>query len=168
MRATSALLIALVLGCGGAAEIPDAPDAFVATGLTLVIGVDRAKTFEVKPDGSVVSSESGRTALKFVGRDLKLPDESKTIVSLDGDALSAGGTAVGKLDGDKVLLGDLVISIRNDGEVDLTRGGSEKKMRMHFEGAVAGHRRPALMLVAFVFALYAAANPHAALDRFVD
>ena len=172
MKCFALVLVAFVLvACGGAtANTPEPTDpaSFTAVGLKLVIGVDRTKTLEVKPDGTVVSSETGEAAMKFVGTELKLADESKTLIALEGDTLRTNAKTVATFQGDKLVLGEVWISVKDDGVVKLERNGSAKKMRMHFERGVPGHKRAALMLVAVVFALYAATNPRATIDQFVD
>jgi len=162
-----ALVALLLLSCAGAA-LPPPTSAFDPAGLKLVIGVDRTKTIEVTADGSVVSSETGQAAMKFVGQDLLTTDGSK-ILSLDGDELQGPKQKhLGAFEGDVLVLGPLRLSVEDDGVVNLTQGGSARPMRMHFDRSVAGRKRPAMMLVALVFAIYAASHPNASIDQFVD
>ncbi len=174
MKRVVVLVIALfAFACGGDAsnQPVEAPGLFDPVGLNLVIGVERTKSITVKPDGSVVSTETGQPAMMFVGSELRLADAnggSKTLLTLDGNDLRGPNKSVGTFDGNTLLLGDARISVKDDGVVRFERNGSNHTMRMHFEGSVSGHRRPALMLVAVVFALYAATNPTATLDRFLD
>jgi hypothetical protein len=167
MKALCLLVLCAALACGGTIT-PDAPGAFDAPGLKLVIGVERSKTFVVGRDGEVVSSATGSTAMKFVGRELRIPDGSLALLSLEGDELRTNGKHIGAFDGDTLLLGDLHISVHDDGVVDMSRAGETKKMRLHFEGNVHGHRRPALMLVAVVFAIYVVTHPGATFEQFAD
>lgn len=167
-KLVSIFILAFVLACGGANTPVEAPSAFDATGLKLVIGVDRAKTFEVKADGELVSSQTGNPTMKFVGSALELADGSKKILSLEGTDLRGPEKSLGTIDDSGLLLGDMHIAVKDDGEVTLERGGTSHKMRMHFEGSTVGKKRPALMLVALVFALSAATNPNASLDRYYD
>ncbi len=167
MRVT-ALVLAFVLACGGAAFTPDPPGAFDPSGVKLVIGVERPKTFVVHRDGEVVSSETGNASMKFVGSELRTIDGTKALVSVVGDELRAGDKRIGTFEGDALLISDVRFLVTDDGQVQLERHSETKKMRMHFEGNMVGHRRPALMLVAFVFAIYAATNPHASIEQFTD
>ncbi len=172
MRSWLLLLLAFVVAsCGGAAaNTPDPPGAaFNTGGLRLVIGVDRPKTLVVKPNGEVDSSETGQTAMKFVGQELKSPDESKTLLTIDGDTLRSPAATVGAFQGGSLsFFGETWLSVRDDGTVYLSRNGADHKLRMHFEGAVRGQKRPALMLVAVFFALFIATNPTVTLDCFYD
>jgi hypothetical protein len=168
MRYLAFVLVAWMLACGGSAAPATSPGQFTATGLKLVIGVDRTKTIEVKPDGSVVSSETGTPVMTFVGTELRSADGAKTILSLQGDDLRGPTSSLGTFNGDVLTLADLQLSVKDGGVVNVVRNGSKHKMRMHFDGSVAGRKRPALMLVAFVFALYMATNPTVTFDRFVD
>ena len=156
-----------LLACGGPSSHVDAPDVFNPAGLKLVIGVERTKTIEVSPDGTVTTG-SGEAPMKFVGQELKLADGSKTLLALQGTTLRGPTSDLGTFEGDTLLIGPLGFSIDDDGVVHLERDGSKKKMRLHFEGSVVGHKRPAMMLVALVFVLYVATNPTANLDRYVD
>ena len=156
------------IACGGVTMTPDPPGAFEPAGVKLVVGVERTRTFFVERDGEITSSEAGRSSMKFVGSELKTLDGTKTLFALVGDELHAGDKRVGSFDGDALQIGDTRFTISDDGKVRLERHSETKKMRMHFEGPIVGHRRPALMLVALVFAVYAAANPHAGVERFVD
>ncbi|HEX4514978.1 MAG TPA: hypothetical protein VH054_15640 [Polyangiaceae bacterium] len=168
MRIWIVLGLVLVLACGGAAFTPDPPGAFDPSGVKLVIGVERQKTFVVHRDGEVVSSETGNSAMKFVGSELRTIDGTKTLIAVVGDELRAGDKHVGSFEGDALALGDVRLLVTDDGQVEIERHSETRKMRMHFEGNIVGHRRPALMLVAFVFAVYAATNPHASIEQFTD
>jgi hypothetical protein len=170
MRYLLLLVVALVLGCGAATPAASEPGQFNAVGLKLIIGVERTKTLEVKPNGSVVNSETGDATMTFVGTELRLADGSKTILALDGDTLRGATKTMGAFEGETLALGegDIRMTVKNDGAVYLSHAGSERKMRMHFDGSVVGRKRAALMLVAVVFALYVATHPTASLDRFVD
>ncbi len=164
----AAIAITFALACGAANTPVESASTFAPSGLRMVIGVDRAKTFTVSANGEVTSSETGNVAMKFDGSKLDLADGSKTLLSLDGSQVNAGGKPVATIDQEGLMVGGMHIVLRDDGAVELDQDGTHHKMRMHFEGAVVGKKRPALMLVALVFALYAAANPHATLDRFYD
>ena len=161
-------LLSILLACGGASVTADAPGTFEPAGLKLVIGVERPKTFVVERDGEVTSTATGTPAMKFEGTELKTTDGTRTLLAVVGDELRAGEKKIATFDGDKLLIADSTFFITDDGVVEVSRHNETKKMRMHFEGSVVGHRRPALVLVAFVFAIYAAANPHTSFDRFVD
>ena len=156
------------LACGGAAFTPDPPGAFDPSGVKLVIGVERTRTFFVQRDGEVVSSQTGNSSMKFVGSELRTMDGTKTLFAVVGDELRAGDKRVGSFEGDALSIGDVHFTITDDGKVQLERHSETKKMRMHFEGNIIGHRRPALVLVAFVFAIYAANNPHASIESFTQ
>lgn len=164
------MLALVVVGCGGAsANTPDPQGTFESDGLRLVIGVERPKTLVVDANGEVSSSETGQTAMKFVGQDLKSPDESKTLLTLQGNTLTSPTGTVGVIqDGKLSFFGQTWLSVRDNGTVYLEREGTDHKLRMHFDGSVRGHKRPALMLVAVFFALFVATNPTATLDRFFD
>lgn len=163
------LCVVFALACGGGVTMtPDPPGVFEPAGVKLVIGVERTRTFVVERDGEITSSDAGRSSMKFVGSELKTMDGTKTLFALVGDELRAGDKRVGSFEGDALQIGDTRFTVTDDGKVQLERHSETKKMRMHFEGPVVGHRRPALMLVALVFAVYAAANPHAGVERFVD
>jgi hypothetical protein len=170
MKYLALLLVALLLtlACGGAVPPPDAPGTFNAAGLKLIIGVERTRTLEVQASGDVVSSEAGQKIMSFVGSELRGPDGAATILTLDGNALRTPTKQLGTFDGDTLVIDDLRLWVKDDGVVMLTREGSDHKMRMHFDGSLAGHHRPALMLVAVVFSLFVAAHPGASIDRFVD
>jgi len=162
-------VLAFAVGCVGAANTPDPPGTFNTGGLRLVIGVERQKTLVVKANGEVDSSETGQTTMKFVGQELKSPDESTTLLTVDGDTLRSPKATVGSFQGGKLsFFGDTWFSVRDDGTVYLTRDGADHKLRMHFDGSVQGHKRPALMLVAVFFSLFVATNPSVTLDRFYD
>jgi hypothetical protein len=170
MRHLVLVVVLLLVACGGGSANRAAtatPGAFNASGLKLVIGVERTKTLEVHPDGTIVSSETGHPIMTFVGTDLRSLDGSKTILSLSGDELRGATKTVGTFQGELLTLGDLRLWVEDDGTVKMQHDG-DHKMRMHFDGSVVGQKRPALMLVALVFALYIATNPTATLDRFVD
>jgi len=167
MRAI-ALLFVVALACGGPAFTPDPAGAFDPSGVRLVIGVERTKTFVVQRDGEVVSSETGNSAMKFVGSELRTIDGTKAIVAVVGDELRAGDKHIGTFEGDALVIGTVRFLVADDGQVRIEHHSQSKTMRMHFEGNIVGHRRPALMLVAFVFAIYAANNPHASIESFTD
>ncbi len=163
------LLLALSVACGASEAQATAPEqGFNPIGLKLVIGVDRTRTIEVQPDGGIVSSDSGTRILSFVGSEMRTPDGSKAILSLQDNDLRGPEKSLGTFDGTKLNIGDIAFWIEDDGVVRLERNGNARKMRMHFDGPVAGKKRPALMLVAFVFSLYVAKNPSASIDQFVD
>ena len=159
--------LVLTLACG-AAMTPDPPGAFDPTGVKLVIGVERTKTFVVQRDGEVASSETGNSAMKFVGSELRTIDGTKAIVAVVGDELRAGDKHIGSFEGDTLVIGGVRFFVTDDGQVQIEHHSETRKMRMHFEGTIVGHRRPALMLVAFVFAVYAANNPHASIESFTQ
>jgi len=168
MRKLAALFfVAWMVACGAPSTPVESAASFSAPGLKLVVGVDRPKTFVVQPDGLVVS-ESGNALMKFADGALQLPDGSKTVMSYDGEDLRGPEKSIGRVDAEGLTIGDVHIAIKDDGTVTLDQNGSTHKMRMHFEGAVVGKKRPALMLVAFVFGLSAAMHPHAALEQFYD
>ena len=162
------LLVVVALACGGPSFTPDPPGAFDPSGVKLVIGVERQKTFVVQRDGEVVSSETGNSSMKFVGSELRTIDGTKALVAVVGDELRAGDKHIGSFEGDALVIGTVRFLVTDDGQVQIERRSETRKMRMHFEGNMVGHRRPALMLVAFVFAIYAASNPHASLESFTE
>jgi hypothetical protein len=172
MKSWLVLLLAFVVACGGfAANTPDVSGAPLdAAGLRLVVGVDRTRTLVVEPDGSVSSSDTGQTAMKFDGQELKSPDGSKTLLTLDGNVLRGPNqTTAGAFQGNnKVSVAGAWFSVRDDGVVVVEREGTEHKLRMHFDGSVKGRKRAALMLVTVIFALFVATHPTASLDRFYD
>ena len=165
---SSVVLLAFALACGGAAFTPDPPGAFDPSGVKLVIGVERPKTFVVQRDGEVVSSETGNGSMKFVGSELRTIDGTKALVSVVGDELRAGDKHIGTFEGDALVIGGVRFLVTDDGQVQIEHHSQSRTVRMHFEGNMIGHRRPALMLVAFVFAIYAASNPHASLESFTQ
>jgi hypothetical protein len=162
------VLLVFVLACGGATFTPDPPGAFDPSGVKLVIGVERPKTFVVHRDGEVVSSETGNASMKFVGSELRTIDGTKALVAVVGDELRAGDKQIGSFEGDALVIGGVRFLVTDDGRVQIEHHSQNRTMRMHFEGSMIGHRRPALMLVAFVFAIYAANNPHASLESFTE
>jgi hypothetical protein len=168
MRFWIVLVVVFALACGGASFTPDPPGAFDSSGIKLVIGVERTKTFVVQRDGEVTSSETGNSAMKFVGSELRTIDGTKAIVAVVGDELRAGDKHIGAFEGDALVIGTVRFLVTDDGHVQIEHHSQTKTMRMHFEGNMIGHRRPALMLVAFVFAIYAANNPHASLESFTE
>ena len=169
-RFAALFLMLFAFACGGGGSPPITPESgpVAATGLRLVMGVDRPKSVEVHDDGSVVSTQTSQAVLSFSGADLKLPDGSKTILTLDGTNLSGGGSHVGTIDGGILTFGEMRIGIQDDGVVKVERAGDRHTLRMHFEGSVAGKRRAALMLVAFFFALNIATHRDASFEQFVD
>ena len=158
----------LALSCSGASMTPEPPGAFDPSGVKLVIGVERTKTFVVQRDGEVVSSETGNSAMKFVGSELRTVDGTNAIVSVVGDELRAGDKHIGSFEGDALVIAGVRFLVTDDGQVQIEHHSETRKLRMHFEGNMIGHRRPALMLVAFVFAVYAANNPHASIESFTQ
>jgi hypothetical protein len=160
--------LAVVLACGGASFTPEPPGAFDPSGVKLVIGVERPKTFVVRRDGEVVSSETGNSSMKFVGCELRTIDGTKPLVAVVGDELRSGDKHIGTFEGDALVIGTVRFLVTDDGQVRIERHSETRTMRKHFEGKMVGHRRPALMLVAFVFAMYAASNPHASLESFTE
>ncbi len=168
-RALLLLLFVFAFACGGASSNVAEPGPFDPSGLKLVIGVERTKTFEVKPGGSVESSETGNAVMTFVGQELRLVDGSKTLLVLDGDTLRGpNAKPVGTFEGDALSMGAMRIAVKDDGVVKLAHDGKEGSMRMHFVGTVAGHKRAAIMLVVVVFSLYVVTHPNATLDAFLD
>jgi hypothetical protein len=168
MRWLAAEAAAFLVACGGATFTPDPPGAFDPSGVKLVIGVERAKTFVVQRDGEVVSSETGNGSMKFVGNELRTIDGTKPLVAVVGDELRSGDKHIGSFEGDALVIGTVRFMITDDGQVQISHHSETRTMRMHFEGRMVGHRRPALMLVAFVFAIYAANNPHASIESFTQ
>lgn len=162
------VLLAITLACGGAAFTPDPPGVFDPAGVKLVIGVERPKTFVVQRDGEVTSSESGHSSMKFVGSELRTIDGTNALVSVVGDELRAGDKHIGSFEGDALVIGGVRFLVTDKGEVQIEHHSQTRTARMHFEGNMIGHRRPALMLVAFVFAVYAASNPHASIESFTQ
>jgi hypothetical protein len=169
MRIFFVFVTLLLVACGPSGPPAVAPESgpLATSGLKLVMGVERTKTFVVRDDGTVVS-ESGQPILTFAGNELKLADGSKTILTLDGTNLNGPDGHVGTVDGGVLTFGDMRLWIKDDGVVRVEREGSEHTMRMHFDGPVAGRRRAALMLVTFFFALNIVAHKGATFEQFVD
>jgi len=147
---------------------PDPVGAFDPSGVKLVVGVERPKTFVVQRDGEVVSSETGTSSMRFVGSELRTFDGTKALLTVANDEVRAGDKHIGTFEGDTLVIGTVRFLVTDDGHVQLEHHSETKPIRMHFEGRIVGHRRPALVLVAFVFAIYAATHPHASIDAFTE